>query len=64
MVTFFNSDEEIVAGNIHCKPDKAYTLLADDSGFITNVSSNFKKKFIGSSEITNEDSKINIDDIF
>ena len=65
LVAFFNPREEIVTANIASKPDKAYILLADDYGFITDISSNFKNKFVGKNcDILNEDLKVNIYEIF
>jgi hypothetical protein len=39
-------------------------LLTDEAGFITNITSNIKKRYTGSNEITNRDCKVHIDEIF
>jgi hypothetical protein len=63
-VAFFNPYEEIVTTNITTKSDNAYILLADDSGYITNISSNYRKRYVGHSDLTNDSSKVQLDELF
>ena len=64
LVSFIESIEKIQLPNFSCQVSKAYFLLINDAGFITNSTSNFTEKYIKENESVYEDHKLSIDDIF
>lgn len=61
---FIDWHEDFDCGKFVYSPSQDYMILADENGFIINVTKKFAKSFLFNNDINFMEDKINIEDLF